>query len=128
MVAGSFRGNGTESAGGSSPPLCLDIDTDDIIYIANNDWESANLTRSAVQAVQRNVWQHWRIDALFHSNPATGWVKVWVDAVLEVDRSMATMLIGGGESNYHKTGIYRDPSNTATAILWHDNIVITDPS
>ena len=47
----------------------LDIDTDDIIYIANNDWESANLTRSAIQPVQRNVWQHWRIDALFSPKP-----------------------------------------------------------
>ena len=39
-------------------------------------------------------------------------------------RSMATM-IPGEPSNYLKIGIYRDPVNTATAILYYDNFSIS---
>src|SRR5690606_22339915 len=40
-----------------SPPLCLDIDTDDVIYLANND--PSGYQRTAMTPVVRGRWQRW---------------------------------------------------------------------
>lgn len=107
---------------GGSPPLCLDIDSDDVIYLANND--ASGYQRTAVQAVQRNVWQHWKIHAKFSSNPAIGFAEVIVDDVVKVAQESRRTIIPGDTGNYFKMGIYRDPDNTATGILYYDNFVI----
>lgn len=107
-----------------SPPLCLDIDTDDVIYLANND--ASGYLRTPVQAVQRGVWQRWVIKALF-TEQTTGYASVWVDGVNVLPQHSRRTMVVGDTGNYFKNGIYRDPVNTATAIRWIDNLIITAP-
>ena len=96
---------------GSSPPLAINIEPDDNVYIENQDWEfgAPNLYQTVIQPVQRNVWQHWRYDVKFSPNPAVGWIQVWVDGVEEVPQtSRAHMLIMAANPTISK------PASTVT--------------
>jgi hypothetical protein len=115
-----FQWHGSGST--SSPPLALDIDTDDVIYLANND--SSGYHRTAVQSVVRNRWQRWVIHAKFSDDDAVGFAEVTVDGAPVLPRTSMATMIPGESSNYLKVGIYRDPVNTATAILYYDNFSI----
>ena len=115
-----FQWHGSGST--SSPPLALDIDTDDMIYLANND--SSGYQRTAVQSVVRNRWQRWVIHAKFSDDEAVGFAEVTVDGAPVLPRTSMATMIPGEPSNYLKIGIYRDPVNTATAKLYYDNFSI----
>lgn len=114
-----------QATGSASPAVCLDVDTDDVIYLANND--ATGFQRTAVQAVVRNTWQRWVMHIKFSENAAVGYVDLWVDGVLKINHEFRKTLIPGDTSCYLKTGIYRDPVNTATGILYFDNFKITSP-
>jgi hypothetical protein len=115
-----FQWHGSGST--SSPPLALDIDTDGVIYLVNND--SSGYQRTAVQSVVRNQWQRWVIHAKFSDDEAVGFAEVTVDGAPVLPRTSMATMIPGEPSNYLKIGIYRDPVNTATAILYYDNVSI----
>jgi hypothetical protein len=116
-----FQWHGSGST--SSPPLALDIDTNDVIYLANND--SSGYHRTAVQSVVRNQWQRWVIHAKFSDDDAVGFAEVTIDGAPVLPRTRMATMIPGESSNYLKIGIYRDPVNTATAILYYDNVSIS---
>lgn len=111
--------------GTASPAICLDIDTDDVIYLAYNNPE--HYKRTAVQSVVRNTWQRWVLHVLFSDDPAVGYVDIWVDGVKKIDHELRATMIPGDTGSYFKIGNYRDPVNTATAILYLDNLAITGP-
>jgi hypothetical protein len=115
-----FQWHGSGST--SSPPLALDIDTNDVIYLANND--STGLQRTAVQSVVRNRWQRWVIHAKDSDDDAVGFAEVTIDGAPVLPRTRMATMIPGESSNYLKMGIYRDPVNTTTAILDYDNFSI----
>ena len=115
-----FQWHGSGST--SSPPLALDIDTDDVIYLVNND--SSGYQRTPVQSVVRNQWQRWVIHAKFSDDDAVGFAEVTIDGAPVLPRTSMATMIPGEPSNYLKIGIYRDPVNTATAILHYDNFSI----
>ena len=73
-----FQWHGSGST--SSPPLALDIDTDDVIYLVNND--SSGYQRTPVQSVVRNQWQRWVIHAKFSDDDAVGFAEVTIDVFL----------------------------------------------
>lgn len=108
-----------------SPAFVLDIDTDDVIYLANND--ASGYQRTAVQSVVRNTWQRWVIHVIFSDSLAVGRGSVWVDGVLKINDEARKTLVTGDTTCYFKCGTYRDPVNTATAISYYDNILITSP-
>jgi hypothetical protein len=116
-----FQWHGSGST--SSPPLALDIDTNGVIYLANND--SSGYKRTAVQSVVRNQWQRWVIHAKFSDDDAVGFAEVTIDGAPVLPRTRMATMIPGESSNYLKIGIYRDPVNTATAILYYDNVSIS---
>lgn len=108
-----------------SPALCLDIDSDDTIYVANND--ASGYLHTAISPVVRGVWQRWVLHAVFSDNAAVGFVEGWIDGALVFPKEFRKTLITGDTFCYFKNGLYRDPVNTATAILYHDNIIMTAP-
>lgn len=114
-----------QATGSASPALCLDIDTNDVIYLANND--STGYKRTPVQPVVRDTWQRWVVHAKFSEDPTVGYADVWVDGVLKISHEFRRTLIPRDKSCYLKTGIYRDPVNTATAVFYIDNYEITAP-
>lgn len=108
-----------------SPPFLFDIDTDDVIYLANND--ASGYQRTALAPVTRNVWQRWVVHVLFHEDNTIGYAEVWLDGVKVLPKEFRRTMVVGDTGNYHKVGIYRDPVNSATAISYYDNIIITAP-
>lgn len=115
-----------QATGTASPALTLDIDTDDVVYLANND-SSGGFQRTAVQAMVRDTWQRWVVHARFSEDPAVGYAEVWVDGVQKISHEFRRTLVPGDTSCYLKTGLYRDAVNTATAIHYIDNYKITSP-
>lgn len=108
-----------------SPPLCLDIDTDETIYVANND--VSGYQRTAISTVVRNRWQRWVLHIMFSADEEIGFVEGWIDGELVFPKEFRKTMIPLDTGNYFKMGIYRDPVNTATAIVYHDNLIITAP-
>lgn len=108
-----------------SPAFVLDMDTDDIIYLANND--ASGYQRTAVQAMVRDTWQRWVVHVKFSDNPAIGYADVWVDGVLKINHEMRRTMVVGDDLCYFKCGTYRDPVNSVTAISYYDNLKITAP-
>lgn len=109
----------------ASSPFFLDVDTDDIIYLANND--ASGFQRTPVCSVPRGVWQRWVIEVLFHEDNAVGFASLWIDGVNVLPHHARRTMIVGDTGNYFKVGLYRDPVNTATAIRWLDNLIMTAP-
>lgn len=105
--------------------VCLDIDSDDVIYFANNN--ETGYQRTAVQSVVRDQWQRWVCHIKFSDNPAVGYVEVWVDGVAKIPKEFRRTMAVGDTSSYHKLGVYRDAVNTATAIVYFDNLSYTAP-
>lgn len=110
--------------GDTSPPACLDIDSDDHIYIANN--EGAGYERHDLGAVVRNTWQHWVWHIKFSQNGAVGFNEISIDGVPVLPLTHMVTINAGETFNYFKMGIYRDPDNSATGILFYDNFLIRD--
>jgi hypothetical protein len=73
------------------------------------------------------VWQHWEIHAKFSESLAVGFAEVKIDGAIVVAQHARRTIRVGDTGNYFKCGLYRDPVNTATAILWHDNITFLAP-
>jgi Polysaccharide lyase len=109
------------SGSGSSPPVCFNIDTDDVIYLENPN-ESVV---TPVGPVVRNQWQRWLVHIKFSDNAAIGYVDVTVDGARKVSHYSMKTMVPGEPSNYFKMGVYRDPVNTSTAILYYDNFSIS---
>lgn len=108
-----------------SPAFLLDIDTDDVIYVANND--ASGYQRTAISPVVRGVWQHWVLHVVFSDDIEVGYCEGWIDGELVFPKEFRRTMVVGDTGNYFKCGVYRDPVNTATAIIYHDNIRITAP-
>ena len=72
------------------------------------------------------MWQRWVIKVLF-TEQTTGYASVWIDGVNVLPQHSRRTMVVGDTGNYFKNGIYRDPVNTATAIRWTDNLIITAP-
>lgn len=113
------------AAAGSSPPLCLDVDTDDVIYLANND--ATGFQRTALTSVTRGAWQRWVVHTVFSDNVAVGYAEVWIDGSSVLSKEFRRTMVVADSGNYLKCGIYRDPVNSATAVLSYDNVLITSP-
>jgi hypothetical protein len=109
------------SGSGSSPPVCFNIDTNDVIYLENPN----DSVVTAVGPVVRNQWQRWLVHIKFSDNAAIGYVDVTIDGAPKVSHYSMKTMVPGEPSNYFKMGIYRDPVNTSTAILYYDNFSIS---
>lgn len=108
-----------------SPALCLDIDATDTVMVANND--ASGYLRTPITTVTRDQWQRWVLHVVFSDDEEVGFVEGWIDGELAFPKEFRRTMVVDDTSCYFKTGIYRDPVNTLTAILYHDNILITAP-
>lgn len=110
----------------ASPAICLNHTADDNIKLGYYQ-PGPNLKETTVQAMVRDTWQRWIVHVLFSDNPAVGFVDVWVDGVKKINHELRATMIDGDDGSYFKIGTYRDPVNTATSIVYVDNILITAP-
>jgi polysaccharide lyase-like protein len=110
---------------GSSPSVALELDTDGSLYIVNNN-SAPNFQREEIGPIVRGKWVRYVLHVMFSTSDSTGFVEVWQDGVLAVPETSFHTLFGAG-AHYLKLGIYRSASNTTTAVVYHDNLLITAP-
>jgi len=108
----------------ASPPINLNILPNDQIWLSSD----VSTDDQLIQTVVRGTWQHWILHVIHADSSAVGRGEVWIDGVQKVPwHNRRTMIVGETANNYHKMGIYRDPVNTATQILWYDNFKVWAP-
>lgn len=108
-----------------SPPLCLDIDTDNHMYVANND--ASGYTRLDIGPVDPGEWHNYSFHAVFSEDDEVGFVEARIDGALVLPRHYHRTLVVGDGGGYLKFGIYRASSNTATHIVLFDNVRVYGP-
>ncbi len=102
----------------SSPPLCLDIATDDVVYLANNN--SVGYQRTPVVQVPRDGWHRWEVHAKFST--IAGFAEVSIDGNVVLPVHTRRTMVAGEPDNYFKCGLYESSAETATRVVWHDNL------
>lgn len=110
---------------GGGPPLTLDVDPDGILWLANEDDE--NWLWSEIGPITRGSWVRYVVHALASPNPAVGFVEVFQDGVEALPLENRMTMRTDGQPHYMKMGTYRDSANTATSVVYFDNLKITAP-
>jgi len=113
-------------AGGSSPSVAFEVDTSGNLILTNAN--EAPFTQSVtVGSIQRGAWVRYVLHAKFSTSNSTGFIQIYQNGVEVVPQTPWYTLYGSG-NHYLKMGIYRDPDNTDTAVVYHDNLRITAPT
>jgi Polysaccharide lyase len=73
----------------------------------------------------RGRWRHFVLHARWSANPRRGFLELWVDGKRVLRRTPAQTLIPGS-SNYLKQGLYRSDQIRPTAVLYFDELTVTD--
>jgi Polysaccharide lyase len=74
--------------------------------------------------MNRGQWQAIRLHAFWSSDPAKGFVELWVNGTLVVPKTYDKTLIAGYD-NYWKQGLYRSPDASTTAVIYHDGAAMS---
>ena len=115
--------------GGGSPPVALFLESDSGLSFEVGHGDSSTFDWNG-PAIQRNRWYDITLHIKFSSNPAEGFVEVYLDGQRQTmtngqpRRYRATLEDGGA---YYKTGIYRSDSIGQTDVVYHDNVLIAGP-
>lgn len=111
-----------QSSNTGSPAIVVEADNDGNLVLAGDGY-STEFDR-VIGPVQRGVWVDYVLHAKF-SRGSDSWAEVHENGVLKVPRyDRPTML---DEFNYLKMGIYRDPVNTNTQVVFQDGLRVTAP-
>jgi polysaccharide lyase-like protein len=106
-----------------SPTVTLSVFPDDKIYLTNNAVES-ELDETEIGPIVRGKWVRYLLHFKAATSSATGWGEVYQDGVLVLpSHPRATM--ADGTDHYWKFGIYRNPTHTATNVVYMDNIKVS---
>lgn len=111
----------TQGVGG--PPLTLDVANDGRLYLANEN-EAPAWQWTEIGPIVRGEWVRYVIHVMASPDPAVGFGEVWQDGELVLPRhSRRTMM--DTAHHYLKMGVYRDPANTATSVVYFDNFRVS---
>jgi hypothetical protein len=104
------------------PPLAVEVDGAGNLIVRN---ANVGETSKVIGKIKRGQWVEYLLHVKFSDDPSIGFVEVSENGVTKVKktgwRGMPTA------SNYLKQGLYRDKSDSKTAVLWHDDLRVTAP-
>lgn len=109
-------------AGSGSPPLCLEVHSDDKLYVQSN----ARGSRWSIPIgdIARGQWVDYVLHAKFSQDSSVGFVEMSRNGAVVVPRTSKRTMTS--RESYLKQGLYRDADDN-TMILWHDGLRITGP-
>ncbi|MGD9530409.1 heparin lyase I family protein [Pseudonocardia sp.] len=104
------------------PPLAVEVDRSGNLIVRN---ANVGETSEVIGRIKRGQWVDYVLHVRFSDDPSIGFVEVAENGTTVVRRTpwrgMPTA------SNYLKEGLYRDKTDTARAVLWHDGLRVTAP-
>lgn len=107
-------------AGDGSPPLALEVSRNGVLQFANNRTGA----RTDIGPIQRGRWVDYVLHVKFSNGPAA-YAESWVNGVKSPGVHRYPNMASA--ENYLKTGVYRDPKETVTAVVWQDGLRVTAP-
>ena len=114
--------NADGSAAEGDPPVSVQCGPGDVLNLNLNDRTFVPIGR-----LDRGVWHSYVLHLKFSQNPQLAFYEVRRDGEVVVPRTVPKGPTLVGPRMYTKIGVYRHPSNTATMIVWHDDLVISGP-
>jgi hypothetical protein len=77
--------------------------------------------------LDKGVWHSYVIHVKFSQDPRVAFYEVSRDGQTVVPKTSPKKPNLVGPRLYMKLGIYRHPVNTATQVVWYDDVVISGP-
>lgn len=102
---------------GCSAADCGEPLPDTLFLIVNNK------TVWTRKGIKRGEWTDFVLHVKWSADPAVGFVELWYDGQLVLPRRYTRTLYSSSDTNYLKTGLYRDEVTQPTAVLYHDGLV-----
>ena len=109
-------------AGTGPPPMSLMVDAQGRLVL---DGSGPDAPTTVIGDIARGQWVDYVLHVQFGRSIANGWAEVYRNGVLAVPRHARDNM--SSRSNYLKMGIYRDPRETTTAVMWQDGLRVTAP-
>lgn len=109
-----------------SPPLALSVHSDNKVYF---ELEADDHVQEPIPVwtVRPGAWEHVVIHVKWSPKKDEGFVEAFVNGVRTVPRTFRQTMYKSDRRNYLKIGCYRRRSNTATAVVMHDNLRVSGP-
>lgn len=76
--------------------------------------------RTPVVQVPRDGWHRWEVHAKFST--IAGFAEVSIDGNVVLPVHTRRTMVAGEPDNYFKCGLYESSAETATRVVWHDNL------
>ena len=118
FIVMQWHGNDT-----NSPPLAINISPTGTVDIGGDGVPHPTRT---LGPVRRGQWVDYRLHVVFSQDPSVGYVEGWENNVQTVPKTYRETDSGTG--TYLKQGIYRDPVDRTTSVIWHDGLTVSAPS
>jgi hypothetical protein len=80
-------------------------------------------TQFKMAPVTRGVWHDFVLHIKWSANPSVGFVELWYDGKLVLPKRYVRTMFSSSDTNYLKTGLYRDEAVQPTAVMFHDGLV-----
>ena len=76
--------------------------------------------------INRDQWYEFLLHLKISSDPGIGFVEIWYDGVLQTLAPGGTRRFRatGDQGSYHKLGLYRETTITATDVVFHDGVLV----
>ena len=109
-----------------SPPLALSVHSDDTVYF---EMEADGRIQEPIPVwtVRPGEWEHVVVHVKWSPEDDEGFVEAFVNGVQTVPRTFRQTMYSSDRRNFLKIGCYRRRSNTATAVVMHDNLRVSGP-
>jgi len=104
------------------PPLSLQCGPQDELSLNLNDE-----TFVPIGTLDRGAWHSYVLHVKFSHDPQQAFYEVSRDGQVVVPRTVPKKPNLVGPRMYLKLGIYRHPINTATMVVWYDDVVVYAP-
>ena len=109
-------------AGSGPPPMTLMVDAQSRLVL---DGTGPDAPTTVIGDIARGQWVDYVVHVRFGRSISNGWAEVYRNGVLAVPRHARDNM--SSRSNYLKMGIYRDSSETTTAVMWQDGLRVIAP-
>ena len=118
FIVMQWHGNDT-----NSPPLAINISPRGTVDVGGDGVPHPTKT---LGPVRRGRWVDYTLHVLFSKDPRVGYVEGSENGVQTLPKTFRATDSGTG--TYLKQGIYRDPSDKTTSVIWHDGLTVSAPT
>lgn len=105
-----------------SPPLGINVENNGDVVVGGDGGSGG---KKVIGKLQKGKWVNYILHVKFGRSSSNSTINAWENGVQKISdwkrQSMST------DTNYLKSGIYRDSSNSSTSVVFHDDLRVWAP-